>query len=109
MSAREFKAAETVDFVVVGTGAAGGVIARELSTAGFSVLAFEQGPRLSPADFEHDELKYFFLNGLTLDPAVSPQSFRKTASGAGNGCKPSLRAPCSNSTPEDFTGIGGIG
>jgi choline dehydrogenase-like flavoprotein len=48
-----------VDFVVVGSGASGGVIARELSQAGFSVLVFEQGPRLSPAYFEHNELKYF--------------------------------------------------
>src|SRR5882762_3243314 len=31
------------------------------------------------------------------------------ASGAGKGCSPSLRAPISMSTPEDFTGIGGIG
>ncbi|HXI78058.1 MAG TPA: GMC family oxidoreductase [Steroidobacteraceae bacterium] len=78
MSGRTFKSTETVDFVVVGSGAAGGVMARELSQAGFSVLVFEQGPRLGPADFEHDELKYFFLNGITVDPKVSPQSFRKT-------------------------------
>ena len=75
MSGRTFKSTETVDFVVVGSGAAGGVMARELSQAGFSVLVFEQGPRLGPADFEHDELKYFFLNGITVDPEVSPQSF----------------------------------
>jgi choline dehydrogenase-like flavoprotein len=38
-----------VDFVVVGSGAAGGVMARELSQAGdFSVLVFEQGPRWAP-------------------------------------------------------------
>jgi len=106
MSAREFKAAETVDFAVVGTGAAGGVIARELSTAGFSVLAFEQGPRLSPADFEHDELKYFFLNGLTLDPAVSPQSFRKTASEVAKvpaGPSPALYARLVGGSSNHFT------
>jgi choline dehydrogenase-like flavoprotein len=76
---RRFKANETVDFAVVGSGAAGGVVARELSQAGFSVLVFEQGPRFSTADFEHDELKYFFLSGLTVDPKLSPQSFRKRA------------------------------
>jgi choline dehydrogenase-like flavoprotein len=77
LSARKFKPNETVDFVVVGSGAAGGVIARELSQAGFSVLVFEQGPRLSPADFEHDELKYWLLSGITSDPKSSPQTFRK--------------------------------
>ncbi|HEY2677718.1 MAG TPA: GMC family oxidoreductase [Steroidobacteraceae bacterium] len=77
MSGRKFKSNETVDFVVVGSGAAGGVIARELSRAGFSVLVFEQGPRLSATDFEHDELKYFFLNGITNDAKHGPQTFRK--------------------------------
>ena len=80
MTARRFKPNETVDFVVVGSGAAGGVMARELSQAGFSVLVFEQGPRFSPADFEHDELKYFFMSGLTVDPRLSPQTFRKSPS-----------------------------
>ena len=74
---RQFKPGETVDFVVVGSGAAGGVMARELSQAGFTVVVFEQGPRLGPADFEHDELKYFFLSGITVDPKWSPQTFRK--------------------------------
>ena len=48
MSGKKFKIGEVVDFVVVGSGAAGGVVARELSQAGFSVLVFEQGPRLGP-------------------------------------------------------------
>ncbi|HEV7714444.1 MAG TPA: GMC family oxidoreductase [Steroidobacteraceae bacterium] len=76
MSLRKFRPGETVDFVVVGSGAAGGVIARELSQAGFTVLVMEQGPRLAPSDFEHDELKYSFLHGITNDPHVSPQTFR---------------------------------
>ena len=44
MSARRFRPGETVDFAVVGSGAAGGVMARELSQAGFDVVLFEQGP-----------------------------------------------------------------
>ena len=52
-------------------------MARELSQAGFTVLVFEQGPRLAAEDFEHDELKYFFLNGITNSPKISPQTFRK--------------------------------
>jgi choline dehydrogenase-like flavoprotein len=76
VTARKFKSDETVDFVVVGSGAAGGVMARELSQAGFTVVVLEQGPRLGPGDFEHDELKYVYLSGITNDPAVSPQTFR---------------------------------
>jgi choline dehydrogenase-like flavoprotein len=73
---RKFKPSDPVDFAVVGSGAAGGVIARELSQAGFSVVVLEQGPRLGAADFEHDELKYYFKSGITNDPLLSPQTFR---------------------------------
>jgi choline dehydrogenase-like flavoprotein len=76
VSSRRFGQNETVDFVVVGSGAAGGVMARELAQAGFTVLVLEQGPRLYPADFEHDEFKYSFLAGITNDPKTSPQTFR---------------------------------
>jgi choline dehydrogenase-like flavoprotein len=79
VSSKIYKAGETVDFLVVGSGAAGGVMARELSQAGFSVLVFEQGPRLDAADFEHDELKYQYLHGITNSPLDSPQTFRKDA------------------------------
>ena len=71
----KFSPGDTVDFVVVGSGAAGGVMARELAQSGFSVVVLEQGPRLAPNDFEHDELKYCFLSGITNDPALCPQTF----------------------------------
>ena len=76
MSARKVRTSAQVDFAIVGSGAAGGVIARELAQAGLSVVLFEQGPRLSPANFEHDELKYWFLGGITNDAEKNPQSFR---------------------------------
>jgi choline dehydrogenase-like flavoprotein len=76
LTARVFKPSDTVDFIVVGSGASGGTVARELSRAGFSVVVFEQGPRLTSADFEHDELKYHYLNGITNSPAINPQTFR---------------------------------
>ncbi len=75
-ASRHFRSGETVDFVVVGSGAAGGVMARELSRDGFSVVVLEQGPRFGPGDFEHDEFKYSFLSGITNDPKSSPQTFR---------------------------------
>ena len=79
MKSRKYPDSELVDFAIVGSGAAGGVMARELSRAGHSVVMFEQGPRLSPAEFEHDELKYWFLSGITNDAVRNPQSFRNDA------------------------------
>ncbi|MBP9129554.1 MAG: GMC family oxidoreductase, partial [Steroidobacteraceae bacterium] len=79
MSARKFKPNETVDFVVVGSGAAGGVMARELSQAGFEVLVLEQGPRFTAADFRHDELDHWFNGALTNKLETNPQTFRKSA------------------------------
>jgi len=78
MSARPFKPGDTVDFVVVGSGAAGGVMARELSRAGFEVLVLEQGPRLTAADFRHDELDYWYNNAIINKLDTNPQTFRKT-------------------------------
>ncbi len=46
---------EEVDFVIIGSGAAGGVMAKELATAGHSVVLLEQGPHLQAPDFIHDE------------------------------------------------------
>ena len=77
MSTRKFKDSDLVDFVIVGSGAAGGVLARELSSSGFDVVVLEQGPRLSPANFKHDELNTWFANGLTNNPVQNPQTFRK--------------------------------
>ena len=76
MIARKYRDSETVDFAVVGSGASGGVIARQLAQAGLSVVLLEQGPRLSPADFDHDELKNWYLGGITNDAVRNPQTFR---------------------------------
>lgn len=48
--------ANEVDFVVIGSGSAGGILAKELSTAGHSVVVLEQGPYRKAGDFTHDEL-----------------------------------------------------
>jgi len=80
MTGRHYEDSSPADFVVVGSGAAGAVIARELAVGGFSTVVLEQGPRLTPANFEHDELKYWFLSGITNDPARSPQAFRNDPS-----------------------------
>lgn len=67
-----------VDFIVIGAGAAGGVMAKELSTAGFSVVVLEQGPYRKPGSFRHDELDVMYLEGLTNNHKKQPNTFRKT-------------------------------
>jgi len=73
-----FRPSDVVDFVIVGSGAAGGIIAKELSTAGFTVVVLEQGPRLTETQFDHDEYGTFMRNKLANDPATQPQTFRAT-------------------------------
>ena len=67
----QYRPDDEVDFVVVGSGAAGGVVAKELSTAGFRVVVLEQGPWRTEKDFVHDEIKVFNQNLLTNDCATS--------------------------------------
>ena len=73
-----FRPEDEVDFVVVGVGAAGGIVVRELATAGFKVVALEQGPFLHEGDFRHDELAVSQLAALTNDFTRSPNTYRKT-------------------------------
>ena len=49
-----FPTRESVDFVIVGSGAAGGELAKELSTSGFKVVVMEQGRYRTASDFTHD-------------------------------------------------------
>ena len=52
-------ATEKTEVVIVGAGAAGGIIAAELGKAGMKVVMLERGPRLQTKDFTpHDELRY---------------------------------------------------
>jgi choline dehydrogenase-like flavoprotein len=73
-----YKPSDEVDFVIVGSGAAGGVLAKELSTNGFRVVVLEQGPYLTESDFTHNEVKVFAEDLLTNHPKLQPSSFRKT-------------------------------
>ncbi len=75
-----FPTREAVDFVIVGSGASGGVLARELATAGFDVVVLEQGPYRTAADFGHDELKTFLNGEMSQHPGwADPQTFRESA------------------------------
>jgi choline dehydrogenase-like flavoprotein len=68
----------------VGAGAAGGIVAKELSTAGFKIVVLEQGPYLQEEDFTHDEIKNLFQAALTNDHKRQPNTFRKKESGKPN-------------------------
>jgi choline dehydrogenase-like flavoprotein len=72
---------EPVDFVIIGSGSAGGILAKELSSGGFSVVVFEQGPFREAKDFTHDEFDVALLNGLTGGAAENRnQTFRDDVS-----------------------------
>jgi choline dehydrogenase-like flavoprotein len=74
----KYKTTDEVDFVVIGSGAAGGIIAKELSENGFRVVVLEQGPYLTEKDFIHDEIKVLNQDLLTNHPDLQPNTFRKT-------------------------------
>ena len=78
MSGVSFNPSDPVDFLVIGSGAAGGVMAKELSVAGFNVVVLEQGPYLTEQDFGHDEIKFAVQNALTNDPKQQPITFRRS-------------------------------
>lgn len=74
---RRFAQREPVDFVIIGSGSAGGILARELSVAGFDVVVLEQGPYRTTGEFDHDELAILFndeyVGGMR---GGDPQTFR---------------------------------
>jgi choline dehydrogenase-like flavoprotein len=74
-------AGEKVDAVIVGAGASGGVLAKELSLAGLQVVVLERGGHLKPEDFElHDEQTSSGWGMVRPSPAMEddrhPREFR---------------------------------
>jgi gluconate 2-dehydrogenase alpha chain len=73
-------ATEKTDVVIVGVGAAGGILAAELGKAGMKVIGLERGPRLTTADFNpHDELRYFQRQDLRPNIKRQPVTWRPNA------------------------------
>jgi gluconate 2-dehydrogenase alpha chain len=73
-------ATEKTDVVIVGVGAAGAVLAAELTKAGMQVTAVERGPRHATADFAaQDELRFFQRQDLRPDPKRQPVTWRPNA------------------------------
>jgi choline dehydrogenase-like flavoprotein len=81
MRQRTYGERDAVDFVIVGSGAAGGVLAKELSVAGFAVVVLEQGPWQQANQFTHDELAVEREQAM-LNRAFEPhQTLRTTPDG----------------------------
>lgn len=78
METPKYRPSDEVDFVIVGSGAAGGILAKELAGHGFKVVVLEQGPYLTEKDFVHDEIKVLQEDLLTNHPKLQPTTFRKT-------------------------------
>jgi choline dehydrogenase-like flavoprotein len=82
---KKYQPSETVDFVVIGSGAGGAVMAKQLAQAGFSVVVLEQGPWGAyghEQDYNKDELINRFPSEedmLMTDPKRQPNTFRRTA------------------------------
>ena len=58
----------STDAIVVGAGAGGGVVAKELATAGWNVLLLERGPWLRTGSFGHSELRQSFTSAVSPTP-----------------------------------------
>ena len=69
-----------VDVIVVGSGAGGGIVAKELAAAGRSVVVFERGKMHTSADFNHSELDCQYSVPPAYGPTVypNPRTFRYT-------------------------------
>src|SRR6266566_152974 len=71
-------ATDKADVVIVGVGAAGGVLAAELGKAGMKVIGLERGPRHVTADFAaQDELRYFQRQDTRPDVKRQPVTWRR--------------------------------
>src|SRR5438445_1725258 len=78
-------ATEKPDVVIIGVGAAGGVLAAELGKAGMKVIGLERGPRLTTQDFNpHDELRYFTRQDLRPNIKRQPVTWRPNANARAN-------------------------
>src|SRR5277367_3875557 len=73
-------ATEKTDVVIIGVGAAGGIIAAELAKAGMKVIGLERGPRFKTADFQpQDELRFAQRQELRPDIKRQPVTWRPNA------------------------------
>jgi gluconate 2-dehydrogenase alpha chain len=77
-------ATEKTDVVIIGVGAAGGILAAELAKAGMKVIGLERGPRLKTEDFKNDELRYFQRQDLRPNIKREPVTWRPNPNARAN-------------------------
>jgi gluconate 2-dehydrogenase alpha chain len=70
-----------VDVVILGVGFVGSIVAKELASAGYTVVGLERGdPRYTVPDFQgpymHDELRFAIRKGLMQDNTKEAVTFR---------------------------------
>ena len=71
-----------VDAIVIGSGAGGGIVAKELAEGGLSVVVFERGKQYTTADSDHSELNCQYSIPPAYGPSIyaNPRTFRYTDS-----------------------------
>lgn len=81
------------DVCLIGVGAAGGILAKELGTAGLKVVAFERGPTLTLEDYAVRDAIKFIVRHDALDWARhDPVTFRASPSQPATPRFPSVNA-----------------
>ena len=72
----------STDAVIVGSGAGGGIVAKELASAGWSVVLLERGPWLQSAGFGHVETRDGWVTGIHRVPfGPGPAEIRTVRAG----------------------------
>jgi len=84
---RRYSTADTVDAVVIGTGAGGAPVLARLAAAGLRVVALEAGPNFDPAHFGFDETlaDEIYWTEERLSGGSTPEAFGANNSGTGVG------------------------
>ena len=103
---KHYKTSETVDAVVIGTGAGGAPLLARLAAAGLKVVALEAGKHWNPAtDFATDEKtqEKLFWNDERLSAGNDPIPFGSNNSGTGvGGSTLHYTAYTPRAQPDDF-------
>jgi choline dehydrogenase-like flavoprotein len=76
------RGAKSVDVVVIGCGAGGGVVAKELGESGLNVVVLEAGPRFIPRDSYPTERQDFEVASLNVFRAKDRRRDRHTNGGS---------------------------